>query len=259
MPSPRSPLVRSRRTEQGERRTPTLRARDFDAAEEAHNCRLTCDRYSTAVLQDFGLAGERRPYLEGTMSAPIYRKGLGLSAAVDRLLARDYHSALVDHIKASRYRYETGRLTVYLAREFGFCYGVDRAVDYAYQARQRFPGRPLWLTSEIIHNPHVNTKLRGAGVRFLTDPGARGSVGTGRCGHHPGLWRPGAGSRSVRATGMHGCRYHMWVGAQRLEERQTVCQERLHGGDSWQARPRGNPCHGIVDSGVPEWPISHRP
>jgi 4-hydroxy-3-methylbut-2-enyl diphosphate reductase len=48
---------------------------------------------------------------------------------------------------------------------------VDRAVDYAYQARKRFPDRPVLLTGEIIHNPHVNAQLRAQGIRFLTDPG----------------------------------------------------------------------------------------
>jgi 4-hydroxy-3-methylbut-2-enyl diphosphate reductase len=62
-------------------------------------------------------------------------------------------------------------LTIHLAREFGFCYGVDRAVDYAYQARKRFPDRPVVLTGEIIHNPHVNDQLRAQGIRFLSDPG----------------------------------------------------------------------------------------
>jgi 4-hydroxy-3-methylbut-2-enyl diphosphate reductase len=60
---------------------------------------------------------------------------------------------------------------VHLAREFGFCYGVDRAVDYAYQTRRRFPDKRVFLTGEIIHNPHVNDKLRACGVRFLDDPG----------------------------------------------------------------------------------------
>ena len=64
---------------------------------------------------------------------------------------------------------QAGRLTVHLAREFGFCYGVDRAVDYAYQARSRFPDRQVYLTGEIIHNPHVNDRLRDQGVRFLSD------------------------------------------------------------------------------------------
>ena len=73
-------------------------------------------------------------------------------------------------IKENDYRFVAGRLTVHLAREFGFCYGVDRAVDYAYQARKRFPDRPVLLTGEIIHNPHVNAQLRAQGIRFLTDP-----------------------------------------------------------------------------------------
>jgi len=60
---------------------------------------------------------------------------------------------------------------VHLAREFGFCYGVDRAVDYAYQTRERFPDRTVYLTGEIIHNPHVNDKLRTMGIRFLSDAG----------------------------------------------------------------------------------------
>src|SRR5690606_11376757 len=59
---------------------------------------------------------------------------------------------------------------LHLAKGFGFCYGVDRAVDYAYQARTRFPDRVVYLTGEIIHNPHVNDKLRALGIRFLSDP-----------------------------------------------------------------------------------------
>ena len=54
----------------------------------------------------------------------------------------------------------TGRLTIHLAHEFGFCYGVI-AVDYAYQTRERFPDRRIFLTGEIIHNLHVNDCLRG--------------------------------------------------------------------------------------------------
>ena len=103
----------------------------------------------------------------------IFRKGLDMKAAVAGALAEDYHSALVDRIKANDYQYVAaeGRLLVHLAREFGFCYGVDRAVDYAYQARKRFADRQVFLTGEIIHNPHVNEKLRAAGIRFLSDPG----------------------------------------------------------------------------------------
>jgi 4-hydroxy-3-methylbut-2-enyl diphosphate reductase len=107
------------------------------------------------------------------MPSLIFRKGLDLKHAVSGVLAESYHSAIVDQIKAEDFTYRSGRLTVHLAREFGFCYGVDRAVDYAYQTRTRFPNRPVFLTGEIIHNPHVNDKLRAMGIRFLSDdPGA---------------------------------------------------------------------------------------
>ena len=103
------------------------------------------------------------------MPAVIFRKGLNLKGAVAGALARDYHSAIVDGMTSGGFRHASGRLTIHLAREFGFCYGVDRAVDYAYQTRERFPDRPVYLTGEIIHNPHVNHNLRAAGIRFLSD------------------------------------------------------------------------------------------
>jgi 4-hydroxy-3-methylbut-2-enyl diphosphate reductase len=103
----------------------------------------------------------------------IFRRGLNMKEAVAGELAAAYHSALVDEVRAGDYRHEKGRLTVHLAREFGFCYGVDRAVDYAYQAVARFPGRNVFLTGEIIHNPHVNDRLRAGGIRFLSDAAER--------------------------------------------------------------------------------------
>lgn len=105
------------------------------------------------------------------MPALIFRKGLDLKHEVAGALAASYHSELVQTIKAADYRHQSGRLTVHLAREFGFCYGVDRAVDYAYQARKRFPSQQVFLTGEIIHNPHVNDQLRAQGIRFLSDAG----------------------------------------------------------------------------------------
>jgi 4-hydroxy-3-methylbut-2-enyl diphosphate reductase len=101
----------------------------------------------------------------------IFRKGLDMKEAVAAELAAEYHSALVQRVREAGHIHRAGRLTIHLAKEFGFCYGVDRAVDYAYQARRRFPDRRVFLTGEIIHNPHVNDRLRAAGIRFLTDPG----------------------------------------------------------------------------------------
>jgi 4-hydroxy-3-methylbut-2-enyl diphosphate reductase len=101
------------------------------------------------------------------LTSLIFRKGLDLRQAVAGVLAENYHSDIVAKLKASDYTFRAGRLTVHLAREFGFCYGVDRAVDYAYQTRERFPDRHVYLTGEIIHNPHVNDRLRAMGIQFL--------------------------------------------------------------------------------------------
>ncbi len=75
------------------------------------------------------------------MPSLIFRKGLEMKDAVAGILAETYHSALIETIKANQFTYDAGRLTIHLAQEFGFCYGVDRAVDYAYQTRSRFPDR----------------------------------------------------------------------------------------------------------------------
>jgi 4-hydroxy-3-methylbut-2-enyl diphosphate reductase len=96
-----------------------------------------------------------------------FRKGFGLKEAIEAALTSDYHSRIVDAIRAHDYTLTAGELTFRLAREFGFCYGVDRAVEYAYEARSKFPDRRTFLVGEIIHNPHVNSKLRAMGVEFL--------------------------------------------------------------------------------------------
>ena len=105
------------------------------------------------------------------MPPVVFRKGLDLKEAVAADLAAAYHSRIVDDLKASGFVQTSGRLTLHLAKEFGFCYGVDRAVDYAYQTRKKFPTKRVLLTGEIIHNPHVNDRLREKGIHILTDPG----------------------------------------------------------------------------------------
>jgi 4-hydroxy-3-methylbut-2-enyl diphosphate reductase len=112
----------------------------------------------------------------GSSEPLIFRKGLDMKEAVAGELAAAYHSAIVDRVRSNGFRHDSGRLTVHLAKEFGFCYGVDRAVDYAYQARRRFPGRNVFLTGEIIHNPHVNARLRESGIRFLSDSDERSDL-----------------------------------------------------------------------------------
>jgi 4-hydroxy-3-methylbut-2-enyl diphosphate reductase len=100
------------------------------------------------------------------MEQTYFRKGFGLKAEVKPLIDAEYHSALVERIRARGYADTIGDVTIRLAQEFGFCYGVDRAVDYAYETVHKFPDKRIFLVGEIIHNPHVNKRMTEMGIRF---------------------------------------------------------------------------------------------
>src|SRR5690349_16240460 len=115
----------------------------------------------------------------GTGGATYFRKGFGLKSEIQSELDSDYTGHLVDLLKAQEYTLTAGDVTIRLAKEFGFCYGVERAVEYAYQARKKFPDRTIYLAGEIIHNPHVNSKLQAMGVEFLLPGGGERDAGWG--------------------------------------------------------------------------------
>ena len=105
------------------------------------------------------------------MEQTYFRRGFGLRKTIEPLIRSEYHSALVERIRARGYEDRFGEgdraVVVRLAEEFGFCYGVDRAVEYAYETRTQFPERRIFLVGEIIHNPHVNSRLTEMGIVFL--------------------------------------------------------------------------------------------
>ena len=103
----------------------------------------------------------------GSDSATYFRKGFGLKGDVEGELSADYSGRIVDYLRENDYTLVERGITIRLAREFGFCYGVERAVEYAYQTRRKFPDSSLYLVGEIIHNPHVNARLREMGVTIL--------------------------------------------------------------------------------------------
>ena len=96
-----------------------------------------------------------------------FNKSLGFKKVVGVQVARDYHSNLIERMRAQDHRLSAGDLTFLLAREFGFCYGVDRAIEYAYESREKFPERRVLITGEIMHNPGVNQRLVDMDIRFL--------------------------------------------------------------------------------------------
>jgi 4-hydroxy-3-methylbut-2-enyl diphosphate reductase len=103
------------------------------------------------------------------MTETYFQKGFGLRSEVRPELEARYRSQVVDRMREEDNRAVLGDLTFLLAREFGFCYGVERAVDYAYETVRQFPDRRIFLTGEIIHNPQVNQELKQRGIHFLQD------------------------------------------------------------------------------------------
>ncbi len=107
------------------------------------------------------------------MEQTYFRRGFGLKQAIEGELLDAYLSGLVDRMRAAGYRLSAGNVTFRLAQAFGFCYGVDRAVEYAYETRRKFPDKRIFLIGEIIHNPHVNGRLEHLGIVIL-GPGPDG-------------------------------------------------------------------------------------
>src|SRR6266446_2219635 len=91
-----------------------------------------------------------------------------IMAAVQAQVLSHYRSELVERIRANGHILSAGDLTIKLAKEFGFCYGVERAIDLAYAARKVFPDQPIYILGEIIHNPEVNDQIRAMDIRFLS-------------------------------------------------------------------------------------------
>jgi 4-hydroxy-3-methylbut-2-enyl diphosphate reductase len=87
--------------------------------------------------------------------------------AVQAQVLSHYRSELVERIRASGHVLSAGDLTIKLAKEFGFCYGVERAIDLAYAARRAYPERRIFLLGEIIHNPEVNDQIRRLGIATI--------------------------------------------------------------------------------------------
>ena len=98
-----------------------------------------------------------------------FRRGFKLRGNVQHLLDRDYRSEVVDRVRENGNVLTVGDVTLRLAEEFGFCYGVDRAVDYAFQTREKFPDKNIYITGDMIHNPSMNDRLREMGIQFLSE------------------------------------------------------------------------------------------
>ncbi len=97
-------------------------------------------------------------------------------AAVQQQVESHYRSEIVERIRRSGGIVSVGDTTVRLAKQFGFCYGVERAIDLAYAARKVFKNRRLFIVGEIIHNPEVNQQIASLGIKNLTGPNKQADI-----------------------------------------------------------------------------------
>ena len=109
-------------------------------------------------------------------ATPSKRVNLRTPEVMTQVMAQvesHYRSEIVDRLRASGGTLTAAGVTVKLAKQFGFCYGVERAIDLAYAAAKVFQGKRLYILGEIIHNPEVNEQIRALGIRNLV-----GKIGT---------------------------------------------------------------------------------
>ncbi len=117
------------------------------------------------------------------VSAPtkLPRVNLRTPEVMERVQAEvehHYRSSIVEQIRANGGRMTVGATSVRLAKEFGFCYGVERAIDLAYAARKVFPERRIFILGEIIHNPDVNRQIAAMGILNLIGRDAEADLST---------------------------------------------------------------------------------
>ena len=105
-----------------------------------------------------------------------------------------------------------GPLGIYLARHFGFCYGVENAIDIAFRTIEENPGKRIFLLSEMIHNPQVNADLKNRGVQFLQDNSGKQIIPFDHLSPEDIVLIPAFGTtleieRNLRSIGIHIERY----------------------------------------------------
>src|SRR3981081_4772311 len=88
-------------------------------------------------------------------------------AKVQEQVESHYRSTVSERIRAVGGTRQVRDTTLLLAKQFGFCYGVERAIDLAYAARKVFSDRRLFILGEIIHNPLVNEQIATMGIKNL--------------------------------------------------------------------------------------------
>src|SRR3989344_5419036 len=79
----------------------------------------------------------------------------------------NYEAYSISQIRETGGVWNFGNLVFHFPEHFGFCYGVDKAIDMVFETCERFSGKNIFLTDQLIHNPYINGKLKERGVQYL--------------------------------------------------------------------------------------------
>lgn len=114
------------------------------------------------------MSPKKRNRLTFMKSEQFHRRGFKeVRDKVENTITDQYQSEVVDDLKASNYIIERDNVKVHLAKDFGFCWGVERSIALAYEAVEHYPDKKLHITNELIHNPEVNDRLTEMDVNLI--------------------------------------------------------------------------------------------
>jgi len=98
----------------------------------------------------------------------FHRRGFkAVRENVENAMDEQFKSELVDELRTNDFVVQKDGVKVHLAKDYGFCWGVERSIALAYEAVEHFPGKTVHITNELIHNPEVNDKLHDMNVQFI--------------------------------------------------------------------------------------------
>jgi len=113
--------------------------------------------------------------LEFMKNPQFHRRGFkDVRGKVEETMENEYKADLVEDLKSNNYLLEKDGVKMYLAKDFGFCWGVERSIALAYEAVEHYPDRTLHITNELIHNPEVNDSLSAMKVNLIDKESSTG-------------------------------------------------------------------------------------
>mmetsp|Transcript_46921 Transcript_46921/g.101971 ORF Transcript_46921/g.101971 Transcript_46921/m.101971 type:complete len:592 (+) Transcript_46921:80-1855(+) len=143
----------------------------------AHSCGRRRSRASLSAVADLSTRSTQLPKVDRS-STKSFRRDLvrseqyfkfgksQMASAMDKLMTIS-GSELITKMRENGFKLQVGDVTFVLAESYGFCWGVERAVAMAYEARNYFPDKNVWVTNELIHNPVVNQNMTDMGFSFI--------------------------------------------------------------------------------------------